>query len=428
MNAVLLMLSIALGALAGFLLGCVPGAHLTLLLVPLPLLAASLPPSLLAAALSAATGAWALAGLIPPLLLAVPDESTFLFLPAGVSAYRKGECAGALSLAAAGALVGALLAIAALAIARPLLTILLPVLRPHFSWMLWSVILFLLLSEWHHGHPFAPAGWRRALDAAGPTLTAWATFALSGVLGLLVWNRSFLPPHRSALMLTPVFAGLFSVPPLLLALFTPAPPPAQQPTPSALPVGPWLRGSLIGTAGGLAAVLLPALSGGVGAWMAHQAIPSSDRRAFLAAQGAARSVYYGGGLLLFAQAESGLIRGSIAWSLLPWIPRGGNHLGFLIAGALAVGTGIAFLLAVPAGSSLFQATSRAPRVQRLLLVLSLLGIVGITAVLTDAIGLALLGVATAIGFVPLLFRGRRIHLLGVVLLPVALALSGYTPL
>ncbi len=427
MNLLTLWIALFLGLLVGFLCGCLPGVHVYLLLAPLPLLAGSLPPYALATGLATAIGAWTVAGLLPALVLTVPDESTFLFLPAGAATYRQGQSQSALNSAAAGALAGALLLVAAGYAARPFLPLLLPILRPHFHWMLWAIILFLLFSEWHPGQSFTAPGWRSAVDAAGPSLAALASFTLSGLLGLLLWSRPFLPPHKAGLSLMPVFAGLFSVPSLLLAIGGSSPPVPQSPSARSFPLLPWIKGALAGAAGGWLAILLPALSGGVGAWMANQAIASSDRRSFLAAQGAARMVYYGGTLLLFGAPEFGLIRGSAAWNLLAYVPRDLPALSFLLPSALLVATGLSFLLIEPVGLWLLRRTQTLPA-RRCLLIFSLTLLTALIAATTALPGLALLSLATSIGFLPILFRCRRVHLLGVILLPTAFALSGNSPL
>jgi len=346
-------------------------------------------------------------------------------MPIGASAYRQGEGKNALNCVSAAGLFATLLFLSAAPIVAPFLGRILPILQPHFHWMLWSVILFLLLSEWHAGHPFAPSGWRRTLDAAGPTFAALATFTLSGLLGLLLWNRPFLPPAKAGLSLLPVFIGLFSLPSILLALRASSPL-IEQKAATPLPLKPWLQGTLSGTAGGFLALLLPALSGGVGSWMAQQTVAASNRRSFLAAQGAARSVYYGGALMLFGLPESGILRGGTAWNLLPYVPRALPGLPLLVSCAWMIGTGIAFLLLGPVGTFL-MCRIRTLQIRRSLLWLSLAGLITLTAGTTGWRGLTLMLLSTVLGFLPILFPCRRVHLLGVVLLPVALSLSGYTP-
>ncbi len=74
-----------------------------------------------------------------------------------------------------------------------------------------------------------------------------------------------------------------------------------------------VQGATSGVLGGLFAAFLPVVTGGIGGFVAGHATAQRDDRAFLVAQGAAKIVYYVGGLLLFFVPGLHLTRGGMAW-------------------------------------------------------------------------------------------------------------------
>jgi Predicted membrane protein len=112
--------------------------------------------------------------------------------------------------------IGSLGGIAALLLLTPLAPRLFPTLRAvlqqHLHWILWTVIAFMVLSEWPKGSDRAPAGWRRWWDGWRNLVAGLATFLLSGLLGFVLMYRSLLPVYAAYQNLLPAFVGLFAVP------------------------------------------------------------------------------------------------------------------------------------------------------------------------------------------------------------------------
>lgn len=415
------------GTAAALFLGCLPGFHIYNLLAVLLLAAQALPadqfsPEGFAVLAAAAVSAWAIAGILPMVFLSVPDESTALMIPPAQSAFRRGQGRSAALYAGAGGLGGALLILAALPLLPRLMPLLLEVLRPHFHWLLWACILYLPLSEWPKGGTRGPAGWSRFFDGASSWVAGLATLLLSGALGFLILFRSPFPPELASQSLAPALIGLFAIPSLIQScLGRPEPLPAQ-PEPRGVSLKAWLAGTLTGAAGGGFAALVPAVTGGLGSLLAGQAAAQSDDRAFLASQGSSRMVYYAGALLLFAVPGAGLVRGGAAWQVQA-LCEPNERLFPLLAAAVAVGAGLAFLALLPLTRLLtrFCPPERAPRICAVALVL-LLAMVGAT---TGAMGLAVAAVGAGIGALPLLYHSRRLNALGVVLLPIAWQMSRF---
>ncbi len=426
MTAGVLLLWILAGTGAALLLGCLPGFHVYNLLAVLLLAAQALPPdsvppAAFAALAAAAVTAWAITGILPMIFLSVPDESTALMMPPAQSAFRRGQGRAAALYAAGGGLGGALLILATLPLLPAVLPTLLTVLRPHFHWILWAVILYLPLSEWPKGGTRGPAGWRRLGDGASSWLAGLLTLLLSGAFGYLLMNHSPFPPERASQSLAPALIGLFAIPSLIQSCLGRPEPGQEALPPRGLSLKAWLAGTVTGAAGGGFAALIPGVTGGLGALLAGQAAAQSDDRAFLVAQGSSRMVYYAGSLMLFALPGVSLIRGGAAWQIQSLCPTDQPGLLFILAAAMAIGAGVAFLAQGPLATLLMRLCppERAPAACRIALLLLLL----LVFLTTGWMGLAVAAVGTGIGGLPLLYHSRRLNALGVVLLPIAWQMS-----
>jgi len=79
---------------------------------------------------------------------------------------------------------------------------------------------------------------------------------------MVLMYRSPVPLDASHQNLLPAFTGLFALPGLLQVIWLGARPPRQRQCTIDLPIERWLRGTVIGLAGGLFAGFLPVISGG----------------------------------------------------------------------------------------------------------------------------------------------------------------------
>jgi len=360
---------------------------------------------------------------IPSVLLAAPDESAYFTVLPGQRLLMEGRgpeavfCMGIGSLSALAVLFG-------ISIALPtIVPIAHAVMAPHAYWIVWCVIAFMLLSEWPKANRYWATSPVRLVTAWKQLSAGLFTFVMSGMLGLVLTTASPIAPEAGFQNLMPAFVGLFTLPWLILNLVTGAMAPSQRQVVRLELDGRAVAvGSAAGILGGGFAAFIPGVTGGVGGMLAGHALALRDSRAFLISQGAARTVYLSATLLFFCLPEGALARGGAA-SMLPVLNV--NPGGFTYAAAVAAvafsGAAVAVLLPwVTRGAvAVFEQVG-----SRTLSVAALATVLMLVVCLTGFEGLLVTGVGTAIGLVPVLYGSRRMNALGVILLPLALNLSG----
>ena len=67
------------------------------------------------------------------------------------------------------------------------------ILAPHFGWILAAISLFMLMSEWPKAGDRGPSNWARFRAAWSQLAAGLLTFFLSGLLGIILMYRNFLP-------------------------------------------------------------------------------------------------------------------------------------------------------------------------------------------------------------------------------------------
>jgi Predicted membrane protein len=314
------LLFAVIGALVAAPLALLPALHIYnvagLLILGTAVLGPLLLPEHLAMLFLGMITSYAILNTIPSIFFSAPDESmVFIVLP-GQKYLMQGRGYEAVALTGIGSLGG----ITALLLLTPLAPHLFPTLRAvlqqHLHWILWTVIAFMVLSEWPKGSDRAPAGWRRWWDGWRNLVAGLVTFLLSGLLGFVLMYRSILPVYAAYQNLLPAFVGLFAVPWVLQNLLARVELPPQH-IARDVDATPGLigRGVFAGTLGGLFAAFFPVVTGGIGGLIAGHATAQRDDRLFILSQGASKVVYYVGGFLLFFVPGLYLTRGGMAWML-----------------------------------------------------------------------------------------------------------------
>lgn len=365
---------------------------------------------------------FAVTNTIPSILLAAPDESAVFTVMPGQNFLKRGAGFHAVIITSLGGLIGLLCLAAAVPIAPMALAVMHPVLRPHAHWILWSVIAFMLLSEWPRARHFGPAGWR-AFRAAWTSLAAGlGTFLLSGLLGFILFYRAPFDPQDAFQCLMPAFIGLFTLPWLMLNIAGDAELPAQCTETGTISSGPLIRGGVAGALGGAFAAFFPGITGGVGGFLAGHATAIHDDRTFLVSQGTCKALYYAGGLLLFFVPGLNLTRGGAAGMLRGVYAPGGKGDYYTVAASLAIGGAVALGLLVPLTRATLTLVVRMGQRRISGVVLAVIG--SLVFLTMGGMGLAISAVSAGIGLLPVFYGARRMNCLGIILLPLACNFSG----
>jgi len=430
MDGILPLLCAVGGALVASVLALVPALHIYNVAGFIILATAALgetgndvPPELLAFFFLGMITSYAMLNTIPSIFLSAPDDSTVFVVLPGQKYLLQQRGYEAVVLTGIGGLGG----IAVLALLTPVASSLFPALRailqPHLHWILWTVIAYMLMSEWPKGSDRAPAGWRRWWDGWKSLTAGLITFLLSGLLGFILLYRSLVPVTVAYQNLLPAFVGLFAVPWILQNILSRVELPEQHIARTVNgTVWLFLRGTLAGALGGLFAAFFPVVTGGIGGFIAGHATAQRDDRLFLVSQGACKVIYYVGAFLFFFVPGLHLTRGGMAWMLSSlWSSYTPQTYYLAVAAVVLTGVLSFFLLLLMAR----VAIKLIGKVQTRWISLGTLAVLLIIVVgMTGWGGLLTCGVATGIGLIPVLWGSRRVNCMGVLLLPITLNMVG----
>lgn len=443
------LLFAVLGMLVAVPFSLVPALHIYnvagFMILGMAALGPILPPEYLAMLFLGMITTYAILNTIPSVFFSAPDESmVFIVLP-GQKYLMQGRGYEAVALTGIGSLGGIAVLLLLTPIAPRLFPDLRAVLQRHLHWILWTVIAFMVMSEWPKGSDRAPAGWRRWWDGWRSLVAGMATFALSGLLGFVLMYRSVLPVRVAYQNLLPAFVGLFAVPWVLQNLLARVEIPPQHiagdvdATPAIIG-----RGVFAGALGGLFAAFFPVVTGGIGGLLAGHATAQRDDRLFILSQGASKVVYYVGGFLLFFVPGLYLTRGGMAW-MLSTLWRSYTPQSYYLAVAAVLLTGVlSYFLLLALARGVIRAMRKVHyRSLSTAVLVILLAVVMLVPALGEYLGgiengpaspvhilqaalggLAICAVATGIGLIPVLWGARRMNAMGLLLLPIALNMSG----
>jgi putative membrane protein len=366
---------------------------------------------------------YAMLNTIPSIFLSAPDDSTVFVVLPGQKYLLQQRGYEAVVLTGIGGLGG----IAVLALLTPVASTLFPALRaiiqPHLHWILWTVIAYMLISEWPKGSDRAPAGLRRWWDGWKSLTAGLITFLLSGILGFVLLYRSLVPVTIAYQNLLPAFVGLFAVPWILQNILSNVELPQQYITKS-VDTTPWLilRGTFAGALGGLFAAFFPVVTGGIGGFLAGHATAQRDDRLFIISQGASKIVYYVGGFLFFFVPGLHLTRGGMAWMLSSLWSSYTPQTYYLAVAAVVLSGVLSFFLLLLMTRLVIKLVAKVH--YRWISVGTLVVLLTIVIGTTGWGGLLICAVATGIGLIPVLWGSRRMNCMGVLLLPIALNMAG----
>ncbi len=402
------MIEILAGTLLGVILGTVsgilPGIHANtlagVLLSVQAVLLALIGPLALGAALFAALITHTFVDIIPSTFLGIPDADTALSVLPAHALCLEGNGEEAVRIAALGSAYAIVLAVPL----SVLCYLLLPAIQPALDWgiglLIVAVIGYMIVSS------EAP-GW------------ALAIFSCSGILGIFTFSYGYLGWHgiggESALLM-PLLTGLFGISVLATALQGRIP--AQNYQGISLEGRSVVKGSVLGTAAGLAVGWLPGLSNATANGVLASVIGyAKDRRMYILATSAANTsnAFIGlAALFALSRMRNGVM---VALSTIP-LP---SPTGLFVTGVLAACA--AYIITVCLSTSAHRLSGiNGKWLNRAVIVF----VVAISLILTGPFGGFILILATMLGLVPPLVNVPRMYCMGAVMVPVILYSFGIT--
>ena len=336
---------------------------------------------------------------------------------------KEGRGHEAVVLIATGALTGLFAIVLFVPLFMGPLSIVWNVISTHLHWIIGAVIAYMLLSEFpkdfgRHKNPLhgLKEGWKTIM-------AGYLTFFLSSILGIITFNKTIVPANHAFQSLMAPLIGLFATSSIILNLISKYEIPKQN-IPKSIDSTPQdiFHGAIAGSSGGLFAAFLPAVTAGVGGYMASHAFAQKGDKSFLVSMGASRVVYYVGAIALFFLPVLHLRRGALAMGINLFFTPESVQQFYLVDMGIAIAGIYAFFMVIFASKFLAK---RIYKINPKVLNLVVLGVVvALVYFMTSWQGLIIMSVATAIGLIPVLFNSRRSHCLAVILVPIWLNMSG----
>lgn len=381
-------------------------------------------PLLVAMGLLSALVAYGFLNTIPSVFFGVPDESTaFLVLPTS-RCLLSGRGYEAAMVTGVGSLGGLVI----LAIFAPLALEMLPVTRrilgPHMGWILLSVGAYMLVSEWPIGTDRPKNKLLRLWDSWDRLFFGILTFSLSGLLGMILLNRTLISNETAFQGVMPAFVGLFAVPWLIQNLLSRHKVPHQF-LPDSLDVPPkqFVLAMGSGAVGGLFSATFPIVTAGVGSLFAGHATAQHDDRIFMMGYGATKVLYYAGAFLFFFSPSLNLARGGMASLMGPFYQPATPAEYWMALGVVLFSGGLSLLLldllSRIAARNVDRVETRSLNWFAMCVTLFLVGF------MTGRAGLGICLVASGIGSIPIFFNCRRSHCMAILIVPIGLSMCGY---
>ena len=392
------LLYTALGIIVGIFCGLLPGIHpnlVSILLISFLVGAAGTgPPYPYIAFIVAVSVTNVVVNFIPTIFLSVPDSGMELGVLPGHRLLLKGQGLGAVRLGIIGALGGVIFSL----LLFPLVILVVPkiymIIQPNLHIILSGIVLFFILKD------------REPVAAAG-------LFLLSGLLGL---TSSKLPIDQN-LVLFPLLTGLFGLSMLLVSIKNKTKIPTEE---NELFVsGQTITNGVVkGSFGGMTTGLLP----GIGPSAAAMLFSSGSAESFLVTIGAitgSNVLFSFLALWLIGKARSGA---AVALRYFMGTLSFVDCMFIVFTGLLSLG--FAVLITQKLSSHIMKLLKKIN--YALLSATVFVFTLSMIILLTGVWGFVVAAIAAALGMIPNLSRVRRVHLMGVLLLPTILFYAGFT--
>jgi len=418
-----------LGVIIAMVCSLIPGLHIYSILgfVVLYLLNfESIDPLVFASFTTSMLIGYCLGSCISAVYFQTPDDSSVFMVFPSQKYLQDGRGYEAVFLTGLGAVVGAVMACLLIIFGSEFLTLLVDLLVEHSLWIIATAMAFVWLSEW----PKDPA---RQKTRIGKLAAAWVQLLMglfviiaSGILGIYLFFSQLIPPERSFQGLAAAFVGLFAIPSIIQNLFS-----AKKDIPKQY-LGKTIEGNtseLIqgvagGVIGGSIGMLIPSLTAGVGNTFARHAVAQSGDRSFMFSQGLSRAIYYVGAVMLLFIPGVIIRRGGAALFItMFYVPNTYSEL-IIIASTVLISTAVGWFIFTLIAKGITKSIHRINT--RYVSLFGLIVMLILTYYMLGISGIFILIVATAIGYIPLVFNTRRIHCISVITIPIMISMAGLT--
>jgi putative membrane protein len=272
-----------------------------------------------------------------------------------------------------------------------------PTLRAHLPLVLGAVVLLLIVTE------------RTVLGAAA----GLASFAAAAALGWATLDLTPAAPLAAGGMLTPLFAGLFGAPVLIDALDGAGVPEQADPTVTSSPRAVFAMAAA-GALAGAVVGYLPGISSAIAAVAVLTLTPggAGDRGYVVATSGVntANTLFALFALVAIRQPRTGVLVAFDEVAAPLNLP--------LLVGTAMLASVAGFCLVLSVGDRYLRVVGQADYRRLSIGVLTLL--VALSWLFAGGTGIAVFAVSAALGLVPVRLGARRVHLMGVLIGPLAL--------
>ena len=397
----------ALGVGLGAISGLVPGLHANNFALLLAGITASVPgpPLFVGAAMLAAGVVHTFVNAVPAMALGVPDAEMALTALPGHRLVMDGRGHEAIRLSAVGSILAVVIAVP---LAIPITWAVVrwyPTVMANLSILLAIVVLTLVLAE------------RTPVRIIGGAIS----FTLAAALGATTLDVEPEAPLGGGGILAPIFAGLFGAPVLIDAMRGGGVPPQgdsilrlSRPVLVMTAIAGAVAGAIVGYLPGISAaiaavavlVVLPGGDGGLG--------DTDDRSYIVATSGVDTSNTI---FALFALWTIGQPRTGV---MVAFENTGAPLTLPILIGAVLVAGVCGFLLVIVAGDWYLAFVGNTDYWKISIAVLGLLCV--LSFLFAGVLGVGIFVVASVIGLVPVRFRARRVHLMGVLIGPLMLGI------
>ncbi len=414
MDFLIFILFVLAGTLLGVFTGLTPGIHTNnIALIALALYYTGFDPIPLAAMVVAAMISHTFLDFIPSTFLGAPDEDTSLSVLPMHRLLLKGEGYRAVYLSAIGSLFAVIFSIPFL----PLIQLFFSTFtyddaKPYIPVALIAIILYMLYLE-------SRKGLRKMLIAS-------YILILSGIFGIVVFNLpqnyNFTPLNINAGFLFPAFTGLFGIPTLILSQKTKVP---EQKVEKVNIGSEECCSSLVGSLSGSLVGFLPGVTSGIATVISRGFFKDGDEEKFIVSLGSvntANAIFNIDALFIILHPRNGALNivsqmvNVQPWLSLHYIPP----LLLLLLIAVAISSLLSFFLTIKIGEIFAKYVHRLDErygsISRIIIIF-----LGVLIILfTGYMGLLVAVFATLIGLLPPKYGVMRVHLMGVLIIPVLL--------